>query len=192
VSDEEPTDSPELRRVARLPGRVAPPRDLWPGIEVRIAVSTAPGSGAGTRARRAGTLPRAAWALAATVAALAIGLWLGRDHDAALRVAQSPGAPAALPAAAALPAGFGLDPAYAREREIQLAQAAARLARLPPESQQRVAASFATLQRSIEEIRQALGADPSNALLQELLLNTYQDEMRVVTAVAEATGDQES
>lgn len=193
MSDDGPPDSPELRGVGRLPGRVAPSRDLWPGIEARIAAGAAVEPGASARPARFGDLPRAAVALAATVALLAIGLWIGRsDDDAAPRIAQSRGVPAVPPAPVALPAGFGLDPAYARERETQLAQAVERLGRLPPESQQRVAASLATLRRSIEDIRQALGTDPGNALLQELLLNTYQDEMRVVTAIAEATGDQES
>jgi hypothetical protein len=41
---------------------------------------------------------------------------------------------------------------------------------------------------SIGDIRAALGRDPANALLQELLVNSYQDEMRVLTAVHEASG----
>lgn len=192
MSDDEPLDSPELRRVGRLPGRVAPARDLWPAIAARIAAGAAVESGASARPGRTGAWPGAAAALAAIVAMLAIGLWIARKDDAAPRIAQSRGVPASLPAPAALPVGFDLDPAYARERETQLARVAERLERLPPESQQRVAASLATLRRSIEDIRQALGTDPGNALLQELLLNTYQDEMRVVTAVAEATGEQES
>ena len=36
------------------------------------------------------------------------------------------------------------------------------------------------------DIQAALGRDPGNALLQELLVNTYQDEMRVLTTVHEA------
>ena len=35
----------------------------------------------------------------------------------------------------------------------------------------------------VAELEAELGKDPSNALLQELLVNTYQDEMRVLTAV---------
>ena len=40
----------------------------------------------------------------------------------------------------------------------------------------------------IEGVQEALGRDPANALLQELLVNSYQDEMRVLTAVHEAGG----
>ena len=37
------------------------------------------------------------------------------------------------------------------------------------------------------DLEQELGKDPSNALLQELLINTYQDEMRALTDVHEAS-----
>jgi hypothetical protein len=62
----------------------------------------------------------------------------------------------------------------------------ARLAALPPESRAKVVASLRTLSDSKRDLEAELGKDPSNALLQELLVNTYQDEMRVLTAVHEA------
>ena len=62
----------------------------------------------------------------------------------------------------------------------------AQLASLPPESRDKVMASLRTIQDSIHDLEAALGKDPTNALLQELLVNTYQDEMRVLTAVHEA------
>ncbi len=64
----------------------------------------------------------------------------------------------------------------------------AQLKTLPLESQQKVAASLATIRASMKDIQAALGRDPANALLQELLVNSYQDEMRVLTAVHEASG----
>jgi len=59
----------------------------------------------------------------------------------------------------------------------------ARLAALPPAARAKVMASLAALQRAKEDLESALGKDPGNALLQELLVNTYQDEMRVLTDV---------
>ena len=47
--------------------------------------------------------------------------------------------------------------------------------------------SLATIQQAKQELESALGKDPGNALLQELLVNTYQDEMRVLTDVREAS-----
>ena len=40
--------------------------------------------------------------------------------------------------------------------------------------------------RSIEEIQTALGRDPANALLQELFVNSCQEEMRVLTTVRDS------
>jgi len=50
-----------------------------------------------------------------------------------------------------------------------------------------VSASLAAIEKAKKDLEQALGRDPSNALLQELLINTYQDEMRVLTDVHEAS-----
>ena len=63
----------------------------------------------------------------------------------------------------------------------------AQLNTLPLETQQKVATSLKTIRSSMKDIQAALGRDPANALLQELLVNTYQDEMRVLTAVHEAS-----
>jgi hypothetical protein len=46
--------------------------------------------------------------------------------------------------------------------------------------------SLQAINDSKRDLERELGKDPSNALLQELLVNTYQDEMRVLTAVHEA------
>src|SRR2546428_7832871 len=63
-----------LAAVERLPKSVEPPRDLWPGIEARIA-----GQGEGGRGRgRILAFPRR-WALLPLAAAAALVLlWLGR------------------------------------------------------------------------------------------------------------------
>jgi len=63
----------------------------------------------------------------------------------------------------------------------------ARLARLPPPERDKVTASLQAIEKAKADLEQALGHDPSNALLQELLVNTYQDEMRVLTDVHEAS-----
>ena len=61
---------------------------------------------------------------------------------------------------------------------------------LTPAEREKVAASLATLRRSIGEIEAALGRDPANALLQELLVSSCQEEMRALTAVRDS-GSQE-
>jgi hypothetical protein len=83
-------------------------------------------------------------------------------------------------------AAFVTDPKYLRERAALVRSLESRLAALPPETQKKVAVSLQAIRASMEDLEAALGKDPSNALLQELLVNTYQEEMRVLAVVHEA------
>jgi len=188
-----------------LPLDIAPPRDLWQGIEARIGAESRagqPGEGRGRleEQRRFGRQARLRiLALAAMIAALAVGIWIGR--------AVLPG-PGAQPAGGGLSASnpkppaqqapqpptelsgmrpdYFLDARFNRQRAQLVKGLEARLAALPPESRAKVVHSLQVISDSKRELEAALGKDPSNALLQELLVNTYQDEMRVLTAVHEA------
>jgi hypothetical protein len=79
------------------------------------------------------------------------------------------------------------DPRYQRAHEELMRSLGAQLTTLPPASRAKVMASLATISKAKQELESALGKDPGNALLQELLVNTYQDEMRVLTDVHEAS-----
>ena len=84
------------------------------------------------------------------------------------------------------------DPRYLKERAALISSLDQRLKTLPPETQTQVVKSLATIRKSMSDIQAALGREPGNALLQELLVNNYQDEMRVLAAVHEAgnTGEE--
>ena len=181
-----------------LPTAVQPPRDLWAGIEARIvAEGHIAVADPGTRKRAGSNLSRLRWmAAAAVVAALAVGMWVGRSVLPTTRPTTSPGTgttvTAALPkinndGAAALQAAYIVDPKYRKQREALAKSLEAKLASLPPESRTKVISSLATIHKSMQDLEAELGKDPSNALLQELLVNTYQDEMRVLTTVHEAS-----
>jgi hypothetical protein len=86
----------------------------------------------------------------------------------------------------AWPAEYFMDATYVRQRAELVKGLESRIAALPPESRAKVLASLKAINDSKRELEAALGKDPSNALLQELLVNTCQDEMRVLTAVHEA------
>ena len=167
-----------------LPQSVPPPRDLWPEIEARLAKDRAEaGSSRSLRPSRGQWL-----ALAAALGSLAVGVWLGRN------MAPNATAPVAgtVPAVATgepavLKAAFVSDPRYLQQRESLIRAVDAQLKQLPPKTQEKVGASLATIRKSMQDIQAALGRDPTNVLLQELLVNTYQDEMRVLTAVHEAS-----
>jgi hypothetical protein len=180
-----------------LPTAVQPPRDLWAGIEARIAAEgPIVAAGVRTRRRAGSNLSRLRWmAAAAVVAALAVGMWVGRSVLPTAQHITTPGAgtgarvtvPKTNDGAAALQAAYSVDPKYRKQREALVKSLEAQLATLPPDSRAKVISSLATIHKSMQDLEAELGKDPSNALLQELLVNTYQDEMRVLTTVHEAS-----
>jgi hypothetical protein len=180
------SSSSRVTSVRDLPADIAPSRDLWPGIESRIAAERQSVSGAG---RSRFQTPRfRVLALAAMISALAVGIWLGRN--------MLPGgsAPVTAPSPSSamqgtLPAAYVTNPTYVKERAALLASFERQVKALPSDSRDKVLAGLANIRQSMEDIQEALGREPGNALLQELLVNTYQDEMRVLTAVHDAGDD---
>lgn len=191
-SNEDPRGRRKISSLRDLPRALDPPRDLWQGIEARIAAdknaAVAPPAQRSARTGRLRVL-----AAAAVIAALALGIWIGRT--------VSPGVPApgagsmATNLAGAEPGSFHaayvMDSKYVRQRAELVKDLESRLAALPPDSRAKVMSSLQTINDSKRDLEAELGKDPSNALLQELLVNTYQDEMRVLTAVHEAAGSGE-
>ena len=200
-------DSRKVTTLRDLPQAIEPGRDLWPAIEARIRevqAAASPATGAKViPPYRSGA--RLRWlAAAAMVASVAVGVWIGRS---VLPGTAQPAQTAQVPPAAggqaststpttatgipgaptALDASYVNDPRYERQRAALLRSLQAQLAAMPPETRAKVTASLATIEKAKEDLEQALGKDPGNALLQELLINTYQDEMRVLTDVHEAS-----
>jgi hypothetical protein len=75
---------------------------------------------------------------------------------------------------------------YQKQREQLWTEVQTKLNTMPPAERAKVGASLAALKKSIEEIQAALGHDPANALLQELFVNSCQEEMRVLTTVRDS------
>lgn len=184
---------PKVRRLSELPREVTPPHDGWPALEARLRESGRREADDGalpggvTQPRRRRHLMRFA-ALAAVLAAVLVGVSVDRWM-------LSPTRPA--PPAAAIPHAGGSegmtvayvsDPRYVRAREELLRTLNARLAKLPPPTRKKVLQSLDTIHQSMQQIQQALGREPGNALLQELLIDTYQNEMQVLSTVQEASG----
>ena len=162
-------------RLQDLPQGIEPARDLWPAIASALAADT------GTRSSGRISQWRRPAALAAVVALLAVGFWVGRHATHPLPV--SPMA-ARLPATGeTLPTAWRGDPEYVRLRQQLEARASIGLASLAPSEQRAVAASLATIQRAVADLEAALGNDPANALLQILLVQSCQEEMRVLSAL---------
>jgi hypothetical protein len=193
-----------------MPQSIAPPRDLWAGIEASIAADrqasaadASPGARDTTitdldsrRSSGARRFTHLRWmAAAAVIAALAVGMWIGRTVLPTTRPIANPADGTTTTAsvqkvtdgATALQAAYIADPKYREQRAALVKSLEAKLNSLPPDSRAKVISSLATIHQSMQDLEAALGKDPSNALLQELLVNTYQDEMRVLTTVHEAS-----
>ena len=175
----------KITSLRELAGNITPPRDLWPEINTRLAEQ---GPGRLDEARNAGSRwhPARPWvfAMAAALSTLAIGLWLGRNFLPKGGMAVQPHVEAGSPHG--LQVALVTDPRYVKERAALLESLQQQMKTLPPETQMKVTASLAIIRKSMSDIQAALGREPGNALLQELLVNTYQDEMRVLAAVHEA------
>ncbi len=187
-----------------LPPSVPPSRDLWAGIESQITAQEPSEQPKTPQPRRYGLHGPATWlAAAAMVATLAVGMWIGRTllPTTGSVVATNSGPSMATPGTAthapqsiseildgagAFQTAYFADPKLVRTRAELLKSVDAKFKSLPPDTQQKVISSLQTIHQSMKDLEAALGKDPSNALLQELLVNTYQDEMRVLTTVHEA------
>jgi hypothetical protein len=184
------SDERTVKSLAELPRTIEPGRDLWPGIEARLRASApaATQPQPDVRAR----LTRLRWlASAAMVASVAVGVWIGRDlvplGARGVPSASVPATPATLSQAAAVDAAYISDPRYRHQRAELMRSVRAQLQAMPEPARAKVAASLAAIETAKQDLESALGKDPGNELLQELLINTYQDEMRVLTDVHSAS-----
>jgi hypothetical protein len=180
--------------LSELPRSIEPSHDLWPRIEAGLSGIPTEGADADGKTPGRRRAVRMRWlAAAAMLACVATGVWIGRSLLPGPHGNRTPST-AEIRAARESPQGLAAthgvyvsDPRYEHERAELVRTLEARLAALPPPAQAKVRASLATIEKAKTDLEQALGRDPSNALLQELLVNTYQDEMRVLTDVHEAS-----
>jgi hypothetical protein len=172
-----------VTRIDELAQSLPPPRDLWPAISAAIEADR---SGAVVSApRRSRWLP--AVGMAAAVGLVALGVIIGRNITPPTQLVVD--RPATEGSDGMMDAGIR-DANYRKQREALLDQVDKRLAAMPEAERAKVSASLLTLRRSISEIEAQLGHDPANALLQELLVSSCQEEMRALTAVRDS-GSQE-
>ena len=84
-------------------------------------------------------------------------------------------------------AGYALGPEYLEARSEMAASLDEELARLSPEARAEVEENLVVIRNAIAEINAALEEEPTNPLLQQLLLNAYQDEFAVMHKVGGLT-----
>lgn len=173
----EPRDSLDAA-LERLPRSVEPGRDLWPAIEAQL------------EPRRARPVRRWLWPAAAAVllvvgSSLLTASLLRREPASVAR--QAPAAPELRYATASFGPDQRLGPAYDAARRELAQSLAQRIGRLPPDARRQLQRNLAELRRASAEINAALELNPGDPLLEELLLNAYQDELAVLASVQQLT-----
>jgi len=190
---------PLLRKLGALPRQVEPPRDLWAGIRARIErEERAPANAAPASSPPGAPGLSWGWALAAGVAVASVSVlftWLAvrspAEAPSPIVAQQQPAQPT--PVEAIRPVAYGeharLGPEYVELRARMLEQFKNRLAGLPDETRLRIEEDLAAIQKAADDIDAALAEDPASRLLNQLLLSTYQEELRLYSSVAAAESE---
>jgi hypothetical protein len=170
-----------LAHATALPGSVAPPHDLWPGIESRIAHS-------GWSRFFAWDGPPLLAAAAAVVVGLLAVVSVHRSPGTVRTVEMTVADTATLERASAGPAVE--DPVLAQaERDYETAANALldalqqRRRALTPETIAGVRQNLVVIDRALVEVRQALAKDPLNPELNRMLVATHRKKVDVLQRV---------
>lgn len=173
--------------LASLPEDVAPQRDLWPQIRAEIEKTPI---AAPTLANRA----QSTWFRLAAGVVLVLGssfvtYYITRESMQTQVVQVTPEAVPA-PQVIGQPASFSfgsqrLGAGYTNARAELDKRFQERLASLPPAARAKVESNRADLRRAAAEISSTLAENPSDPLLQDLLMSTYQSELQLLADVSE-------
>ena len=195
----ESTRDPLDKALALLSRDVQPNRDLWAGISAEIGTSSVLTTAA---PRRFNAEPRSWMRLAAGIV-LIVGSSLttyfvvhGSMQQQVLQAQKAATDQLQLaPALPAMPASFAgeamgagyVDARAALDKEFQ-----ERIATLPPVTRAKLERDLADLRRAAADIAATLARHPSDPLLQELLLSTYQSELGLLGSVTDMTNATET
>ncbi|HKS55422.1 MAG TPA: hypothetical protein VJS12_09065 [Steroidobacteraceae bacterium] len=171
--------------LASLPEDVTPERDLWPQIRAEIAqtpiVAQAPASPVQS------TWFRLAAAILLVVVTSFVTYSLTRQ-SMPQQVATTTTEPLPAPQVSAQPASFGnqsLGAGYMNARADLDKRFQARLATLPPADRAKIERNLADIRHAADEISTTLKQHPSDPLLQDLLMSTYQSELQLLANVSD-------
>jgi hypothetical protein len=172
-------DDKLMADAARLAREITPERDLWPGIEARIA--------APLRTARRSWTPYLAQAAAVLVLVGGSSLLTYTLMDREPVIVERPVSDGLVLESASFGGQLEMANGYKLARTNLQAQMDRELAKLTPETRTAVEENLAEIRGAISEINTALEKEPNNALLQELLLKSYQEELSVMRKVGGLT-----
>jgi hypothetical protein len=185
-------DDPLSQMLASLPRDVRPERDLWQGIQAEIAKTPIV-----TDAAPVVHFASTRWVQIAAGLLLVLATSLttfvitrqSMERDGAVQVAheQQP-VPTATAPLNAMPVSFGpevMGADYMKARSELNSQFQERIKTLAPSTRAKLERNLADLRHAADEISKTLAENPSDPLLQDLLMSTYQRELQLLADVSE-------
>lgn len=171
--------------LASLPENVAPERDLWP--QIRSEIEQTP-IAAPARPVQSNWFRLAAAVL--LVLATSFVTYYVTRQSMQPQIARTAPEAAAAPQLTGQPASFTfgrerLGAGYMNARAELDKRFQASLAALPPADRAKVEKNLADLRHAADEISATLAQHPSDPLLQDLLMSTYQSELQLLANVSE-------
>ena len=186
----DPKRDPLDAALARLPREVQPSRDLWPAIEAQLSEPADEEVRASPRRRMSVGWMQLAAGVLILVATAATTYVLTRESMTKEMVATTlpQVSPTQMPAA--VPTAYVsqvLGAGYLDARKQLEATYREKIAALPPGTRAKLERDLADLSRAATEVANTLEQHPSDPLLQELLMSTYQSELDLLSGVGEMT-----
>jgi hypothetical protein len=173
--------------LASLPQDVAPPRELWP--QIRAEIEKTPIAAATSASPVQSNWFRLAAAVLLVLGTSFVTYYVTRQS---MQTPVAQVTPEAVPAPLVIgqPASFSfgsqrLGAGYTNARAELDKRFQERLASLPPAARAKVESNLADLRRAAAEISRTLAENPSDPLLQDLLVSTYQSELQLLADVSE-------
>ena len=165
-----------ITSAGRLTKEVAPGRDLWPAIADAIERPA-----------------RQPWQMSYLAQAATVLLLIGASSAVTYVMVRDTAAPIVSDGEALIvePVSYAdhhaLGPKYKKAHVELEAQLQDELKRLPPDTRGEVERNLAIIRGAIAEISVALDSEPDNALLQQMLLKSYQEELSLMQHVGGLT-----
>ncbi len=177
MSENQNFDDKLMEAARSLETEATPERDLWPAIENAIRTPAH---------NRWNTLLAQAAAVVLLVGASSGITYVAMNKPAAYTTPPADGRSLNFEQAS-FGDNYMLGPDYQDARNSIGAQFNEKLESLAPEARVEVERDIDAVRSVIEEINRALTNDPDNALLQELLLSSYQEELSLMMKVDNVT-----
>jgi hypothetical protein len=173
--------------LASLPQDMAPQRDLWP--QIRAEMEKTPIAAPAPMHRTQSTWFRLAAGIVLVLGTSFVTYYVTRE-SMQTQVAQVTPETVPTPQVIGQPASFSfgserLGAGYTNARAELDKRFQERIASLPPAARAKVESNLADLRRAAAEISKTLAENPSDPLLQDLLMSTYQSELQLLADVSE-------